>query len=87
MNIGFRKAAQARIKKENEVSYFVNGSINIIEYATKINESAKQYGLDRTQQERRVPQATVNESQPRTKRQNSMRFLQPQYGTCLDTKQ
>ena len=87
MNIGFRKAAQARIKKENEVSDFLDGFIRILEYAVKIDEPTKQRGLDRTQQERGVPQATVDESQSRTKRQNSMCFLQPQYGTCPPSKQ
>ena len=41
MNIGFRKAAQARIKKENEVSDFLVGFIKILEHAAKIDEPAK----------------------------------------------
>ena len=40
MNIGFRKAAQSRIKKENEVCKFSKSFIKMIEYATKIDEPA-----------------------------------------------
>ena len=41
MNIGFRKAAQARIKRDNEVSDFFRSFIELIEHVTKIDEPAK----------------------------------------------